>query len=270
MCIRNCVFSDKLFTRVSFTFRWPPDTCYLPVSIGTQNHMKKMKVWLCEHYSYHVSINRDIWPVSNMWYCGTATDSGAEDIMYKLLPRGPRIRNEEVITFIFVAINLLDYLHGKRLIFHKQTLPQVILNLMCLSLYWNADFLSFSRSCIRRISAYLLLCGSFSSFCISLRFIALNCLSVYNTFTFSEPPSALLTFWLEAINFWVQTYTSTCSTAYWILNLLQVLIVWNVNYTVCVFSPIFTHLFLLRVDIGGISFFIFKNICFLLFRSLLL
>ncbi|XP_049397161.1 sulfite exporter TauE/SafE family protein 3-like [Solanum stenotomum] len=123
-------------------------------------------------------------------------DSGAEDIMYKLLPRGPRIRNEEVITFIVVAINLLDYLHGQCLIFHKQTLPQVILNLMCLSLYWNADFLSFSRSCIRRISAYLLLCGSFSSFCILLRFIALNCFS---------------------------TYTSTCSTIYWILNLLQVL-----------------------------------------------
>ncbi|WMV57628.1 hypothetical protein MTR67_051013 [Solanum verrucosum] len=39
------------------------------LSIGTQNHMRKK----------------------------TNEDAGAEDIMYKLLPRGPRIRNEEVV-----------------------------------------------------------------------------------------------------------------------------------------------------------------------------
>ncbi|XP_049365508.1 sulfite exporter TauE/SafE family protein 3-like [Solanum verrucosum] len=78
--------------------------------------------------------------------CETATDAGAEDIMYKLLPRGPRIRNEEVITFIFL-----------------------------LQVVYTKDF------------------------------------------------SILIAVWvIFLVLHIVKTYTSTCSTTYWILNLLQV------------------------------------------------
>ncbi|WMV57624.1 hypothetical protein MTR67_051009, partial [Solanum verrucosum] len=89
--------------------------------------------------------------VSNMWYYGTATDYGAEDIMYKLLPRGPRIRNEEVVYMkdfsiliavwvIFLVLHIVKVYCFKLLVYIYINLFNGILDLKPLTEYFFSTF----------------------------------------------------------------------------------------------------------------------------------
>ena len=78
-----------------------------------------------------------------MWHCETATDAGAEVAAYKLLPGGPRVRNEgyktpEVIyNPVALFARLLSICHYQftglptwpMFNFHLHVLPHVILSI---------------------------------------------------------------------------------------------------------------------------------------------